>query len=51
MADKRKASRAEWVAQMVVLAERDRDSYRQIRAEAWRLAHLSACSVFPSKMN
>lgn len=29
------AEKAEWVALMCVIAERDRDLYRQLRAEAW----------------
>lgn len=29
------ADKAEWVSLLCVIAERDRDLYRQLRAEAW----------------
>ena len=29
------AAKAEWVALMCCIAERDRDLYRELRAEAW----------------
>lgn len=29
------AAKAEWVALMCVIAKRDRDLYRELRAEAW----------------
>lgn len=29
------AEKAEWVALMCLIAERDRDLYRELRAEAW----------------
>ena len=30
-----KAERNEWVAKMCLIAERDRDLYRELRKEAW----------------
>lgn len=40
------ADKAEWVALMCVIAEHDRDLYRQLRAEAWEsVARTWDCST------
>jgi hypothetical protein len=45
---KRRATKAEWVATMALIAHHDRDAYREIRREAWESVRFELCSETPN---
>lgn len=42
---RKRVTKAEWVATMALIAELDRDSYRELRKEAWENVRFENCST------